>query len=142
MDARAVMEGVWRLDLWDDGETEWQWPSAKGRFILRDNVVIFMASRPLADGGTYSRHAYGVYAYEDGRWAYGYDYDLCLWESAQSIRANHDLSWDGLKSFAIEERPPQLMLSTDDGRYRLVFEGHRMLYFEDETLIRAWSKVS
>lgn len=140
MDARKIIEGSWRLDLWEAEGQRWLAPEAHGRFILRDGVVTFMASRP-AEGGRYGRYAYGRYEVSETTWSYGYEHDTMVHETTAGTRISHDLPWTGLRPFSIASSAKQLRLASRDGPYELTFDADRMFYFESGQLIRAWTRL-
>ena len=140
MSPKDIVEGSWRLDLWDDEGRQWKSPEAHGRFVLRDGVVIFMAQRPSLRG-SYARYAYGQYELTETTWSYGYLHDTIVRETEAGIAISRDLPWNGLRTFNLMKQGSRTELSNGDGRYRLAYEGNRLFYFETDRLVRAWTRI-
>ena len=122
MSPKDIIEGSWRLDLWDDEGRQWKSPEACGRFVLRDGIVIFMAQRPSLRG-SYARYAYGQYALTETTWSYGYLHDTIVRETEAGIAISRDLPWNGLRTFNLMKQGSRTELISGDGTYKLVTKG-------------------
>jgi hypothetical protein len=134
---QARMEGSWQLEQWAAEGRVWPAPECHGRFMLRDGVVVFHATRPAATGpGTYARYAYGYYRFEGNAWSYGYHHD-----TSDGVSVSHDFPWQGLRTFLCASQDPTLRLVSPDEHYALEFSEKRFDYIERGQLVRSWTRL-
>ncbi len=135
---RALVEGVYALVEWRDGDVVQAPPQVEGRFILKDGLIVTILSNLAAPGGGISVTQYGRFTLDDDRFEYGYDRVANFQHTREGIVALPMLA-PGWRGFAVSILPDTVELATDAAAF--VFTPAGMTYSEQGICLRRWQRL-
>jgi len=143
-----VINGMYEVVEWNDGEQTHRPPEVSGRWGFHDNKVMFILHDRTDPELFKSKFGWGNGTVEGGKFQYTYTDHLNLRGTKDSSSYTFDLPFDGMRFFNVEIKNDGIEMKSESGKQTWIINRKGMLYTDIEWgpdkvfTQRKWKRIS